>query len=201
MNMSRKGWPKEPARHSLSARGVRTGTKKPCGGTKRTAPYKSAKEVEVTTWKSKDFGARLIISSKLMEEGVKPPLWDEDPETSRYVHNKFKITVENWDNKKKASFNWYDSYQNYMDGVTKMDEHDILNAVASWLEDASAVEQTEFEGWADDMGYGSDSRHAERIYKELEKGAKKIDELLGPEYGPDVWSMMSMEIREKIGEV
>jgi len=198
--MARRGWHRESARHSLSARGVKTGTKK--AWKKATTPFKSAKEAEVTTsWKSKDFGAKLIISSKLVDEGIPHPWGEDDPEAAHMLHNKFKITVTNLDNKKKASFDWYGSYDDYLNGVTKMDEHDILWAVAMWLEDASSASTQTFEGWAGDFGYDEeDTTKAERIYKALNKDAKKIDELLGPDYGADVWGMMGQEIRAQIGE-
>jgi hypothetical protein len=191
--MKSRGWRNESARHSLSSRGVKTGHKT---SPRITIPGKFAKE-NATVWKSKDFGARFIITSKLMESGVKSP---RDDGSGYMSHNKYKVTVTNWDNKKKTSFYWYGSHNDYMNNVTKMDDHDILFSVASWLENASSACTQDFEGWAGDFGYDEDSVKAMKIYKENEKNGKKIDELLGPEYGADVWGAMGQEILKSIGE-
>ena len=53
---------------------------------------------------------------------------------------------------------------------------DVLDCLAS---DASSIEWDTFEAWADNMGYDSDSRKAERIYKAVERGSAKLKRFLG----------------------
>jgi hypothetical protein len=54
---------------------------------------------------------------------------------------------------------------------------DVLNALAS---DSSMVENAgSFEGWANELGYDTDSRKAEKIYKVCIKQAEKLKSFLG----------------------
>lgn len=53
---------------------------------------------------------------------------------------------------------------------------DVLDCLAS---DSASVDQQEFEGWANDLGYDSDSRQAEKIYKACEHGAARLKRFLG----------------------
>ncbi len=55
---------------------------------------------------------------------------------------------------------------------------EILDCLAG---DSQSVEFTGFEEWADDMGYGRDSRRAEATYKLVEKQAADLENLLGGE--------------------
>ena len=53
---------------------------------------------------------------------------------------------------------------------------DVLNCLAS---DSASVEQSDFEDWAADLGYDSDSRKALETYQICEKQAKKLRHLVG----------------------
>ena len=55
---------------------------------------------------------------------------------------------------------------------------EVLDCIAS---DAAAVEQADFAEFAADMGYDSDSRKAERIYKTCVKQARSLRNLLADE--------------------
>jgi len=59
---------------------------------------------------------------------------------------------------------------------TEPDAASVLDCLAS---DASSVDQNTFETWAGDMGYDSDSRKAEKIYKACEHGARRLKKFLG----------------------
>jgi len=48
---------------------------------------------------------------------------------------------------------------------------DVLDCIAS---DAASVDGRDFEEWASDMGYDTDSRTAERTYKACEHQAKRL---------------------------
>ena len=54
---------------------------------------------------------------------------------------------------------------------------DVLNCLAS---DSSSVENARsFEDWASDLGYDTDSRKAEKIFKVCEKQAERLKKFLG----------------------
>ena len=56
---------------------------------------------------------------------------------------------------------------------------DVLNCLAS---DSSSVENARsFEDWASDLGYDTDSRKAEKIFKVCEKQAERLKKFLGEE--------------------
>ena len=70
---------------------------------------------------------------------------------------------------------FFSMYRGY-NGATP-DADTVLDCLAS---DASAVENTSgFEDWADEVGYSTDSRTAERIYKALQRNAKRLRAFLG----------------------
>lgn len=52
---------------------------------------------------------------------------------------------------------------------------DVLDCLAS---DASGADQ-DFENWASDLGYDTDSRKAERTYRVIERQAKRLAAFLG----------------------
>ncbi len=57
---------------------------------------------------------------------------------------------------------------------------DVLECLFS---DASGYDNArDFEDWAAEYGYDSDSRKAERIYKAVEKQTRKLRNLLGDDY-------------------
>jgi hypothetical protein len=56
---------------------------------------------------------------------------------------------------------------------------EVLDCLAS---DASSFENTDgFESWANEFGYDTDSRKAERIYKVVEEQADKLARLISPD--------------------
>lgn len=64
---------------------------------------------------------------------------------------------------------------------------DILDCLAS---DAASYENAQdFEDWAPDFGYDTDSRKAEGVYKAVSKGAAKLKRFLGPDaYETLLWN-------------
>jgi hypothetical protein len=50
------------------------------------------------------------------------------------------------------------------------------------ISDANSVRWENFEGFAANMGYDSDSRKAEKIYKACERSAKRLEKFLGDAY-------------------
>jgi hypothetical protein len=54
---------------------------------------------------------------------------------------------------------------------------DVLDCLAS---DASGYDQARgFEEWARDLGYGEDSRKAEKVYKSVKRQAEQLKRLIG----------------------
>lgn len=54
--------------------------------------------------------------------------------------------------------------------------------LASLLMDSSVENYTSFEEWAEDYGYGADSRKAERIYNAVQAQTRKLRRFLGDDY-------------------
>lgn len=56
---------------------------------------------------------------------------------------------------------------------------DLRDVVYSLMQDASVLDAASFEGWASDYGYSTDSREAERIYRECLKIALELRAMIG----------------------
>ena len=57
------------------------------------------------------------------------------------------------------------------------------DAAGSILMDASSYENARgFEDWAADLGYDTDSRTAERVYRAVERAHANVKRLLGPDF-------------------
>ena len=62
---------------------------------------------------------------------------------------------------------------------------DVLECL---LDDSSSFENaSSFEEWAEEFGYDTDSRKAERTYKAVEAQAKKLRRFLGDDYEDWLW--------------
>ena len=71
---------------------------------------------------------------------------------------------------------WSDEFRQMMAPLYRPELTDVLDCLAS---DASTVEYVRnFEDWADELGYDSDSRHAEQIYNTIERQAKELRYIL-----------------------
>lgn len=67
---------------------------------------------------------------------------------------------------------------------------DVLNCLAS---DASTYDQARgFEDWAADLGFDTDSRKAERIYREVGKQARELRAFLGDKYDAYLYETESL---------
>lgn len=69
----------------------------------------------------------------------------------------------------------------YFMGQALTDEPDAETVLDSLLSDSQAGQQT-FEEFCSEFGYDSDSRKAERIYRECAKQGAKVKKLLGDDY-------------------
>lgn len=111
------------------------------------------------------------VSEKLVKEGVRFPNTDVHDQTR---HNQFKITIKG--DAGRVSFDYYGSDFDRQAGKVSMDEADLKGAVECFLRDAMSGGDS-FEYFCDDMGYDSDSRKAEKIYKACVRDYKKAIKL------------------------
>lgn len=127
----------------------------------------------------------LLISSKLVKQGVKFPNSDHEG-----LHNQFSISVFNNDNNTMISFDYYGSTNDYNNGETEIKGEDLLQAFDHFISDG-LYSQEDFEIWCGEFGYDSDSRTAERIYKECQKSLAKAQMIIDG----DIWGFAS-ELQE-----
>ena len=66
-------------------------------------------------------------------------------------------------------------------GPALTDEPDAAGVLSCLMSDASAAEQS-FEEWCGDLGFDTDSRKAERMYRNCLRLAGKLHKLLGDDY-------------------
>ena len=111
------------------------------------------------------------VSEKLVKEGVRFPNTDVHDQTR---HNQFKVTIKG--DAGRVSFDYYDSGFNNQAGKVSMDEKDLKGAVDCFLRDAMTGGDS-FEYFCDEMGYDTDSRAAEKIYKACVRYYKKAIKL------------------------
>lgn len=67
-------------------------------------------------------------------------------------------------------------------GMGSTNDPDAEMVLECLLSDASVEYNRSFEDWAGDLGYDTDSRKAEKIYKACLKIAKKLHALLGDDF-------------------
>lgn len=111
-----------------------------------------------------------IISSKFV--GEKPAPWSDDIGRKNYNHN--KVTVKNIDNGKSTTFDFWCSLLR----PELETESDLLDAFYCFVSDALLGWQS-FVEFCNEMGYDSDSRKAEKIWKACEKNYNKFSNLTG----------------------
>lgn len=92
------------------------------------------------------------------------------------LHNEFKVTVKNTNDGNKTSFPFFASTFDYDRGVKEMDENSLLHAFYCLLFDAESGSQ-DFEWFCGNMGYDTDSRKAEKIWKACRKQYPKIQKI------------------------
>lgn len=97
--------------------------------------------------------------------------WDSLDDWQKRAHN-YRVTLK------------YKGRQMSLDffmGELNTDEPDAEGVLDCLLSDASGIDQ-DFESWASDLGYDTDSRKAEAIYKECQKQTEKLKRLLGDDF-------------------
>jgi len=191
--MTKKGWHKEPARHSLAARGLKTRIPKVrCNPSKST--YVNGYDVKKKMTSFKDEIFNLDISSRLSNGQVHFPFDSED----NLWHNEYTVTVKNNENGERTSFKWYGSAKDYEDDVIEMSDFNMKYAVADFFDSAYETYDSSFEDWADTYGYDTDSRNAERMYKGHLSQTKQAKKLFKD--SADDWQLLAERMFSAIGE-
>lgn len=113
------------------------------------------------------------ISSVISRRGVPFPFADKEDHT---VHNEFKVTVKT-DNGRQ-SFKYYMSMADYEKGIVVMSKEDMLQALASFTEDATTAKMS-FKEFCSDLGYDQDSIAARKTYKTCQMSLEKAEKLFG----------------------
>lgn len=117
---------------------------------------------------------KITIDSVIVGEN---PNFDADPKWQEYH---YKSTLKY----KKKQMTIYFSMGIGLGYEPKVEE--VLNCLAS---DSSSVENEDFENWCRNLGYDTDSRKAEKIYKICQKQAEKLEKFLGEElYKELLWN-------------
>jgi hypothetical protein len=76
----------------------------------------------------------------------------------------------------------------YSMGPAHSGEPDLLDVLDALASDASSYDNAgSFEDWADEYGYDTDSRKAERTYRAVESQTRHLRHLLGGQYDAIVW--------------
>lgn len=114
----------------------------------------------------------LTITAHLIKSGV-----DFPDSKSNGLHNKYDVSVTNAETGNKTSFDFYDSTHNYNNAVTEIKGEDLLNAFQCFISDAIAGDYS-FEDFCSEFGYDTDSRSAEKVYKECIKSMNKAKNVI-----------------------
>jgi len=98
---------------------------------------------------------------------------DANPNMGRQDMNHFKVTLRRLGRQLSIPFS-----QGY--GISgEPDAKSVLNCLAS---DASSLENAgNFESWAGEYGYDTDSRKAEKLYRAVEQQTAKLQRFLEPD--------------------
>lgn len=116
-----------------------------------------------------------MTDNSISLEIVEGPDYREDGEDGdRWQHNSYKVRI---------------SYQGrrmtvpWRQGLGITDDPNAEDVMESLLLDAAGFENArDFEDWAAEYGYDTDSRQAERVYRAVESQTKKLEKLLGDDY-------------------
>lgn len=90
-------------------------------------------------------------------------------------HNRFNVVVVSPEGD-RVSFSFFGSYQDYFDGVVKLDDLALASAFYSLLTDAEAGRMT-YEEFLENFGYDPEDKNTKKIYKAVQKAAEKVDRL------------------------
>lgn len=100
---------------------------------------------------------------------TKVPSWDESRKCNHFI-----VTLKQ--GKKKVSFDFFDSSNNYQKGVTTLDAYSVLTCCSSEINCPDT-----FEDFCSEFGYDQDSRKAEKTFRALKKFSDKLNKFFDTE--------------------
>lgn len=101
-----------------------------------------------------------------------PPAWDEEQSHDRL---RYRVTIQRKDTHKSLSFIFWDSIANAERGE-RPKPYDVLASTS-----AESHIYDDFEDFCSEFGYSTDSRKAERTWKNIDKFAKRINAFFSEE--------------------
>jgi hypothetical protein len=110
-------------------------------------------------------GTTFTVSASLVNKGVAFPNSNNNDRT----HNEFRVYVKTEHG--RISFKFYGSTQEFTKAITHVGS--LKNALYCFICDALFGEDS-FDDFCKKMGYDTDSRNAERIYKSCQKSLGKL---------------------------
>jgi hypothetical protein len=116
-------------------------------------------------------GITFTISAKLKETGVKFPNSDKKDNT---LHNHYRVTIKT--NSGSTTFDFYSSNKAFINGWAAMDNSTLEHALYCFVSDACSAKDS-FEDFCGELGYDTDSRRAEKIYKACEQSLAAYDRI------------------------
>ena len=126
-----------------------------------------------------DFLAKYGITFSAKLANTKTPSWKDD---SRPV-NHFIVTLKQ--GKKRVSFDFFDSINNYEKGIKELNAYSVLACCSSEIYCPDT-----FKDFCDEFGYDYDSRKAEKTFKSLKKFSNKLQKFFS-----------SKEMRDSLSEI
>lgn len=121
-------------------------------------------------------GINTVLTASFI--GTSSNVWEGD----KHPHNQFRVTISNANGRGWCIYT--DSYNNYLQGITELDEDEMKNALSCFLSDGSCYSSCrDFSDFCASFGYDEDSRKAFKIYKACQHHHEKAQELFGDDYG------------------
>jgi hypothetical protein len=128
------------------------------------------------------------LAARITEDGIKSVTEYGNTQTERHYD-----TLDDW---QKQANPWTITLRRgrkrmtvpFFTGPAITEEPDAKDALNALLLDASGYENaSSFEDWCSEYGYDTDSRTAERIWKQVERQTKKLKQFLGDKYETYLW--------------
>lgn len=102
---------------------------------------------------------------------------DSNPSDPEWQANHYKVTL-----KMRYGNNWRQFTTVYSKGFGLSGEPTASEVIDCLALDIQGIEGRTFEYWAGDLGYDTDSRKAERIYKAIQSQSTKLVKFFGDSY-------------------
>ena len=96
---------------------------------------------------------------------------------------RYKYSVTICTQNGRTSFSYYDSINNYNNGITELDTDDLRRALECFLSDGMSYDCAyNFIEFCDELGYDTDSRRALRVYNGCRRHHNAAVRVFGSDY-------------------